>query len=322
MPAAVPLVGAAFSISAGIAAGATTLVGGLMIAGGAMTAVGTVTGNKKLQTLGAVLGLAGGGIGAFNELTGAATAAGDFVGDAASRSAISAADSAAATAASAPVAETAAQVAAGASAAPAMDAIAAADYAAGLIPAGQPGAAAMDGVIGGAVRDPWAMAGPGEAAMTSPGQAAVAVEPSRVGDWAAPQQAVQAPQPAMSAAPDAVPMTANRYDLQQGTYSGRGPESFTGPDATGWWDRAKQFGQDASAWMRQNPEITKLAGGLVGGAAKYFGDQQLAEDNARRQMAYQDWVRQRYSDSVRNLQVPRLNRTAAAPGGIIGGARG
>lgn len=62
MPAAVPLIGAAFTASAGmtaIAAG-STLVGGLMVAGGAMTALGAVTGNKKLSMLGGVLGLAGG----------------------------------------------------------------------------------------------------------------------------------------------------------------------------------------------------------------------------------------------------------------------
>ena len=55
---AVALIGAAASVSAGIAAGG--LLGGMMIAGGVMTGLGTLTGNKKLTRIGAVLGLAGG----------------------------------------------------------------------------------------------------------------------------------------------------------------------------------------------------------------------------------------------------------------------
>ena len=55
---AVALIGAAASVSAGIAAGG--LLGGMMIAGGVMTGLGTITGNKKLARIGAVLGLAGG----------------------------------------------------------------------------------------------------------------------------------------------------------------------------------------------------------------------------------------------------------------------
>lgn len=71
MPAAVPLVGAALSVTAGAgvvaAAGGwaaaslgTALIGGAMIAGGALTAIGAITGNKKLTKLGGVLSIAGG----------------------------------------------------------------------------------------------------------------------------------------------------------------------------------------------------------------------------------------------------------------------
>ena len=55
---AIALVGAAASISAGVAAGG--LLGGMMIAGGVMTGLGTLTGNKKLARIGAIVGLAGG----------------------------------------------------------------------------------------------------------------------------------------------------------------------------------------------------------------------------------------------------------------------
>ncbi len=58
MPAAVALVGAAASVSAGVAAGG--IIGGVMIAGGVMTGLGAVTGNKKLMKFGGILGLAGG----------------------------------------------------------------------------------------------------------------------------------------------------------------------------------------------------------------------------------------------------------------------
>ncbi len=58
MPAALALVGAAASVSAGVAAGG--IIGGVMIAGGVMTGLGAITGNKKLQKWGGILGLAGG----------------------------------------------------------------------------------------------------------------------------------------------------------------------------------------------------------------------------------------------------------------------
>lgn len=58
MPAALALVGAAASVSAGVAAGG--IIGGVMIAGGVMTGLGAVTGNKKLQKWGGILSIAGG----------------------------------------------------------------------------------------------------------------------------------------------------------------------------------------------------------------------------------------------------------------------
>lgn len=58
MPAALALVGAAASVSAGVAAGG--IIGGVMIAGGVMTGLGAITGNKKLQKWGGILSIAGG----------------------------------------------------------------------------------------------------------------------------------------------------------------------------------------------------------------------------------------------------------------------
>lgn len=94
MPAVLPLIAAAGSIGAGMAAVGgtmagfaaatlgTQLVAGAMIAGGALTAVGALTGNKTLAKWGGVLSLAG-GIGGL--ATGAWTSAAESIaGDAAS----------------------------------------------------------------------------------------------------------------------------------------------------------------------------------------------------------------------------------------------
>ena len=68
--------------------------------------------------------------------------------------------------------------------------------------------------------------------------------------------------------------------------------------------------------------LVKTGAGLVQGAMKSYGDEELAKNDMKRQMAYKDWVRQRYSDSVRNLVIPSPVSTAAGPSGIIAGQRG
>jgi hypothetical protein len=73
--------------------------------------------------------------------------------------------------------------------------------------------------------------------------------------------------------------------------------------------------------------MAKVAGGLIAGGMNYAGAQSAADAAQKRQMAYQDWVRQRYSDSVRNLQIPtfkisRPGATAVQSPGLIGGQRG
>lgn len=58
MPMAIPLLAAAGSVYAGVAAGG--IIGGMMIAGGAMTAIGTIAKDKSLVKWGGLLSLAGG----------------------------------------------------------------------------------------------------------------------------------------------------------------------------------------------------------------------------------------------------------------------
>ena len=84
----------------------------------------------------------------------------------------------------------------------------------------------------------------------------------------------------------------------------------------------KTFGSDTSTWAKNNPELAKGTFGLIAGAAGAAGQYLAASEAQKRQMAYQDWVRQRYSDAVRNLRIPAVNATPVAANGIIGGARG
>lgn len=66
MPAAIPIILGAVSVSSGVAAMgaaiglAATVSAGAMIAGGAMMAIGGLSGSKKMQKFGGIIGLAGG----------------------------------------------------------------------------------------------------------------------------------------------------------------------------------------------------------------------------------------------------------------------
>lgn len=320
MPAAIPLVGAAFSIGAGVTAAggmaalaagglsALTLTSGLMIAGGALTGIGALTGNKKLMTLGSVMGLAG-GVSNFLSKAGetAASAAGAEV-----------ASQAAAEAGASTTTNIGGEVVQGAAADAARSA---ADVASDV--AGSSALASEGGLLSDAMKDfgaeqlglagpqPTSLAGADPMPLVGPSQAA----PAGMGmDYlqAADQSAGLIPAGEQGAAfsttltPDQMAMAGFK-------------------DAAGqsdWWSRMKQFGSEAGKWIEKNPTTAKLGGGLVAGAMGYLGQNQLAEDQVKRQMAYQDWVRQRYSDSVRNLTVPSVVRTAPQTAGIIGGARG
>jgi hypothetical protein len=70
-------------------------------------------------------------------------------------------------------------------------------------------------------------------------------------------------------------------------------------------------------WVNANPEAAKQVSGLLGGAAKSYGDQAAEEAAWENRRKYQQWMQQRYSDSVRNLTVPMYRR-----GGILGGQGG
>lgn len=311
MPAAIPLVGAAFSIGAGITAGVTTLVGGLMVAGGALTAVGTLTGNSKLQKIGGVMSLVGGGIGAFESLTSAASS----VAPSASSGVSSAVDTAT-SAASQAATEAASQ---GAQAAAASQA---AEVAATQAAAQNPGL--LQSAMGEFAPTATQYGAFGEAPL---GQALAqnqgVISQAATNPLLTTQEAIAASAPGASAGSPALNMAEFQQMAPTATqYGAFGEAPLNPPAPKSWWDGFTDKAQRAGQWIEQNPKTAQVLGQAVQGAASYYGPLAAAEEQQKRAMAYQDWVRQRYSDSVRNLRVPRLTQQAPATAGIIGGARG
>lgn len=297
MPQAIPLIGAAFSISSGVAAAggmaaiaagglsAITLTSGLMIAGGALSAVGTLTGNKKLSAIGAVMGLAGGIGNALGKTASVADAAG------AAKEAAGASSTA----------NVGGQVVQGAAA----DALPSAAEAATKTASEASKAIGDGGVLRSAMEAP---AGPDFGALNS--DTGGLVEGARGAAAAAPD--------VVQAGAKATPNFGTLATESRGFY----PDLMAqqAPQGGSWWDSVKDLGKDFAKFTKDNPELTRLAGGAIGGVGEYLGGQQLVKDRMKAEMKYSDWVRQRYSDSVRNLTVPTIR--APAPSGIIGGARG
>lgn len=292
MPMLIPLAASAFSISTGMAAigaagGLMTgggLLGGLMVAGGALGGIGALTGNKKLMKIGAVLGLAG-GVG--NLLSNAGTeAAKAGVSDAAGKAASDAANATAGNT----VADVTGTAAGGVSeAAKVAGSVAEADQ--GLINSAlASGAPAQQGAAG----------------------LANGVDPYAAGSgWGGDTLK------AMGVANDTAPGWADKLTgAVNNVMPGAGSTMRSAIEGT------KGLIGDVAGWAEKNPNTAKLAGGMVGGAMSYAGQVQAAKDAQRRQMSYQDWVRQRYSDSVANLRIPSPLSTPTAPAGIIGGLRG
>lgn len=319
MPAAIPLIGAAASIGAGIsaaggmaaiAAGGLSAIGltsGLLIAGGTLTGVGALTGNKKLQAIGGVMSLVGGGISAFDSLTSTASSVAPSVSASAS-----------------PAADAAASVAEAASSAASPAVSTAADTASAV--ASQAASAPSQGLLQGAMGTEFGADALGQAAMQNQAAVNPMLTTPEAMAAAAPEAVSAAAQPAATMAGPSAPMNATQYDLAQGTYSGgyagRGPESIPGagaPAAEGsWWNGVISRAQQAGQWLEQNPKTAKFLGEAVKGGAGYYAQMSAQEEKQKRE----DWLRQNYSDSVRNLRVPRLTVQRPGTAGIIGGARG
>lgn len=298
MPQAIPLIGAAFSISSGVAAAggvaaiaagglsALTLTSGLMIAGGALSAVGAITGNKKLSTLGAVMGLAGGignAMGKASSVTDAASAAKEAAGTTTTANVGGNVAQGAAADALPSVAESAARTA---------------------TEAGK--AIGEQGVLQQAMSAP---TGPDFGAINEalPGPDAGGIVDAARG--------AQASAPSAAASPNYGTYATESRGFYPDIQAQLEPSS-----GGGWWDTIKSLGRDFDKFTKDNPGLAKALGGVAEGVGGYVSQQQLMKDRMKAEMKYGDWVRQRYSDSVRNLTVPTVR--VPAPGGIIGGARG
>jgi hypothetical protein len=88
---------------------------------------------------------------------------------------------------------------------------------------------------------------------------------------------------------------------------------------SGILDRVAGFGQGVSDFIKSNPEAAKLYGGVIQGAMKPYLERQALKDRMAVEKKYEEWARQKYSDSVRNLVIP--SPVPFAPG-IIQGQRG
>lgn len=292
MPAAIPFIVAGGEVLAGAAA-ASEVVAGLYYAAAATTAVGALAGDSDLQKLGTIVGVAASGAGLIDSATSAASAA-----DAARTGANAATTDLPASAAT--PASDAARLgtdAAGPAASPAGDDL----EQAGLM-GGDPGSPAspsstmydQKGLIGQEMTSAPAPA-PAASAMTDPSSAAAPPASPPAGPAGPPSGG-----PAAPAAP-----TAPQAPTPYGPGSGWGQDTLGAGQVYGSAPAADpSFWGRAEAWLKANPNTAKVGGGLIQGAMGYIGQQQIANDNLGRAKNYQDWIRQRYSDSVRNLQVP------------------
>lgn len=282
MPAAIPFVIAAGQAYAAATA-ATTLVAGLYASAAAFTTIGALAKNEKLQMLGSLLGVGGSVAGAVGQSS-AATAA-DAVREAETPAAAATPEATSAPAETADLASPAAE---------AVTPPAAADLPANAI-GGQPG---QEGILQGAAAP------------------AAAETPLGTGGGIISEQAGMQPQTA-GASP-----IASWNDVRGPSGWGSPSASAPAPGAGDWWGDLKQSVSGLGDWVEKNPASAKMVGGLIQGGMQYAGQQRIADDNLKRQQRYQDWVRQRYSDSVRALQVPAVSLTTPSSSGIIGGQRG
>jgi hypothetical protein len=289
MPPAIPIIAAAATAYGGavaIGAGAS-IIGGMMIAGAAFSTVGALTGNKDLSRFGMVLGLAGG---VASLASGASSAAaGEIAAEAGEQGATSAATEALGQTAATTATETTGGAALAESAAPG-----AADL------TGAAASEAAPAAVGGAADAGVAAGAPGVAdAGAATAGAAVDTGAALAGPQIAPVAGGYTP--------------GAGFTPDTGILSSQNPSLF---------DQIGSAVSKGTAWVDKNPALAKIGAGIIQGGAQAYGAHQQAQaiqDNLAAQQAYADKIRQRYSDSVRNLQIPTYARPAPNPNpGIIG----
>lgn len=303
MPMVIPVVAGAWAMAS--AATVTTIMGALQFAGGFLTVVGGLSGDKDAMKMGSILGLAG-GIGGAIDKAATSNAAGQAASEGANATAGNTiADNVGSTSVDSMVGPPAELAGSGAG---------------GLSPAdvgiGMGGAAdGGSGLIGEAS----GLAGdvPGMADLNAMGDVGMGVDQAtdvaRMGD---------------------VGMGAAGDSSRSALFSNKGYGDGMSGEATRIFDEGAQSSADskwgslsemfggAEKWMKENPNLVKFGGGIVKGAMDYVGNRQQIKDRLEAEKSYKDWVRQRYSDSVRNLVIPSPIGVAPANAGIISGQRG
>jgi hypothetical protein len=348
MPAAIPLVAAAFEAYAGytaVVAGAE-IVGGMMLAGSAMSAAGALTGNKDLSNMGAVVGLAGGVAGmASGAFSGSelATENSDLASKGATTDNITASINADSPAVSSPIADNTVTGTNLPSAGDVPPGTTQASAAAGTQPASQTVAGQATNVnvsplqqngiqanIAGST-NPAASTSPLNPLQQTQQDVLSNISPGSTVDPNAPNpiSGVSPSTPGAPSAPGGGLINSNTGgSVNLGTVTGSDMDAATmgpqgGPSAPGAPTDPSMLAK-VESWAKLNPNLAMFAGmgglGLVQGAMNSEAQKQLQEDAMNRAMAYQDWVRQRYSDSVRNLTIPGLQNSKG--GGIVASAQG
>ena len=287
MPAAIPFIVAAGEFYAATTA-MSAVASGLYFSAGVVTTIGALTKNEKLSMLGGVLAL-GGGIAGSAAASGAQSAA----------DAVRLSDSVYAGADTSPVAAPAAADTANV----AQEAVTSAAQ-----PGAVPAAPAAPPAPGGLINEN--MTGVGRDGLISdlkgPLDTSTPVQQQALADNAPPTTSMQS-----GIIGPEIPRVAEA-GARMGQYG----------EGSNWWDGLRQALGDFNSAIKDNPGAAKIYGGIIQGGMNYYGNQQLEDDKLKRQKNYQDWVRQRYSDSVRNLSVPTIGLAPQPSGGIIGGQRG
>lgn len=261
---AIAIVGAVASVSTGLAVGG--LVGGMMVAGGVLSGLGTLTGNKKLARIGAVIGLAGGIGAAFSGASSAASGLNSVGGEGVAMG--SAAGNAGSNAIEMGLADSL-----GGAATSGLEATASA-----VMP--------QSGIIGNAIAPPGSVESFfGEVPMAEAAQAGgPAVLP---GQTAATQQ-VQA--------------GANQVGVGAPTINNKAVTNMVNPlgDA---WDKLKGFGKGTLEFVqnKDNAGLLKVGGGLVQGAMGSYQKQAEYEQA----LAQREAERQRFNRSILGSYINR-----------------
>lgn len=295
MPMVIPVVAGAWTMYAAAGA-AMTVASGLAFAGGFLTVVGGISGDKDAMKLGSMLGLAGALPGALTSSAGGSSVAAEAAAETANATAGSTVTDAVGNVATEQAVNQAADLAGSGNDLGLFNELG--------------GSPATEGLVSGAAPD---LAGAATNDLGLFNDAAAGATPL-------------APEAAAGSGGLIGDQTKSALFGSQGYGDG-----MSGA-ATGAFDKgvgeASKFGSlsdmfsSTENWMKQNPNLAKLGTGIIKGAADYMGDRQQLKDRMNAEKSYRDWVRQRYSDSVRNLVIPSPVSTAAGPSGIIAGQRG